>query len=281
MKHNIIAFGPVSRIISIGSVSLLLLLLHLLASSQLAVQGGTISNDDSNIVLTGAYAQLADSTLNGTSAVQFQIENNNTGTLPPDANSSSATQTYENITLRGEIGSTVVNGTSDNQTTEAVGDGYVITGRWRVVANQTLLDMITGPWEVVANQTLLDRFFANLTIAPTNGIEPHKYIIIEDTGPSFALTKSGNNASMSNINVTIYRNNNNNTTNVTAPAHLEIRGNNNVLQLVVNMENKPLPPELLILHLLDEKPVYGTVQEIGVEKLFDMDKILYSYSSST
>jgi hypothetical protein len=57
MKHNIIAFGPVSRIISIGSISLLLLLLlDLLASSQLAVQGGTISNDDSNIVLTGAYA---------------------------------------------------------------------------------------------------------------------------------------------------------------------------------------------------------------------------------
>jgi hypothetical protein len=280
MKHNIIAFGPVSRIISIGSISLLLLLLHLLASSQLAVQGGTICNDDSNVVLTGAYAQPADSTLNGTSATTDQIENNNSGTLPPDANSSRATQTYENVTLRGEIGSTVVNGTSDNQTTEAVGDGYVITGRWRAVANQTLLDMITGRWEAVANQTLLDRFVANLTIAPTDGIESHKYIIIEDTGPSFGLTKSGNNTSMSNINVTIYRNNNN-ITNVTAPAHLEFRGNNNVLQLVVNMENKPLPPELLILHLLDEKPVYGTVQEIAVENLFDRDKILHSYSSST
>jgi hypothetical protein len=280
VKHNIIAFGPVSRIISIGSISLLLLLLHLLASSQLAVQGGTISNDDSNTVLTGAYAQPADSTLNGTSATTDQIENNNTGTLPPDANSSSATQTYENITLRGQVGSTVVNGTSDNQTTEAVDDGYVITGRWRLVANQTLLDMMTGRWGVVANQSLLDRFVANLTIAPTNGIEPHKYIIIEETGPSFALTKSGNNTSMSNINVTIYPNNNN-ITNVTAPAHLEIRGNNNVLQLVVNIENKPLPPELLILRLLDEKPVYGTVQEIAVENLFDMDKILRSYSSST
>ena len=264
MKHNIIAFGPVSRIISIGSISLLLLLLHLLASSQLAVQGGTICNDGSSVVLTGAYAQPADSTLNGTSATTDQIENNNTGTLPPDANSSSATQTYENITLRGQVGSTVVNGTSDNQTTEAVGDGYVITGRWRIVANQTLLDMMTGRWGVVANQTLLDRFVANLTIAPTNGIEPHKNIIIEETGQSFALTKSGNNTSMSNINVTIYPNNNN-ITNVTAPAHLEIRGNNNVLQLVVNTENKPLPPELLILHLLDEKPVYGTVQEIAVE----------------
>jgi hypothetical protein len=280
MKHNIIAFGPVSRIISIGSISLLLLLLHLLASSQLGVQGGTICNDDCNVVLTGAYAQPADSTLNGTSATTDQIENNNTGTLPPDANSSSATQTYENITLRGQIGSTVVNGTSDNQTTEAVDDGYVITGRWRVVANQTLLDMMTGRWGVVANQTLLDRFIANLTIAPTNGIEPHKNIIIEETGSSFALTKSGNNTSMSNINVTIYRNNDI-ITNVTAPAHLEIRGNNNVLQLVVNMENKPLPSELLILRLLDEKPVYGTVQEIAVENLFDMDKILYSYSSST
>jgi hypothetical protein len=264
MKHNIIAFGPVSRIISIGSISLLLLLLHLLASSQLGVQGGTICNDDCNVVLTGAYAQPADSTLNGTSATTDQIENNNTGTLPPDANSSSATQTYENITLRGQIGSTVVNGTSDNQTTEAVDDGYVITGRWRVVANQTLLDMMTGRWGVVANQTLLDRFIANLTIAPTNGIEPHKNIIIEETGSSFALTKSGNNTSMSNINVTIYRNNDI-ITNVTAPAHLEIRGNNNVLQLVVNMENKPLPSELLILRLLDEKPVYGTVQEIAVE----------------
>jgi hypothetical protein len=280
MKHNIIAFGPVSRIISIGSISLLLLLLHLLASSQLGVQGGTICNDDCNVVLTGAYAQPADSTLNGTSATTDQIENNNTGTLPPDANSSSATQTYENITLRGQIGSTVVNGTSDNQTTEAVDDGYVITGRWRVVANQTLLDMMTGRWGVVANQTLLDRFIANLTIAPTNGIEPHKNIIIEETGSSFALTKSGNNTSMSNINVTIYRNNDI-ITNVTAPAHLEIRGNNNVLQLVVNMENKPLPSELLILRLLDEKPMYGTVQEIAVENLFDMDKILYSYSSST
>jgi hypothetical protein len=280
MKHNIIAFGPVSRIISVGSISLLLLLLHLLAGSQLGVLGGTICNDDCNVVLTGAYAQPADSTLNGTSATTDQIENNNTGTLPPDANSSSATQTYENITLRGQIGSTVVNGTSDNQTTEAVGDGYVITGRWRVVANQTLLDMITGRWGVVANQTLLDRFIANLTIAPTNGIEPHKNIIIEETGSSFALTKSGNNTSMSNINVTIYRNNDI-ITNVTAPAHLEIRGNNNVLQLVVNMENKPLPSELLILRLLDEKPMYGTVQEIAVENLFDMDKILYSYSSST
>jgi hypothetical protein len=33
----------------------------------------------------------------------------------------------------------------------------------------------------------------------------------------------------------------------------------------MKMENKPLPPELLILRLLDEKPVYGTVQEIAVE----------------
>jgi hypothetical protein len=214
------------------------------------------------------------------SATTDQIENNNTGSRPPDANSSSATQTYENITLRGEIGSIVVNGTSDNQTTEAVGDGYVMTGRWRAVANQTVLDMTTGHWRAVANQTVLDRFVANLTIAPTNGIEPHKYIIIEDTGPSSAVTKSGNNTSMSNINVTIYRNNNN-ITNVTALAHLEMRGNNNVLQLVVNTENKPLPPELLILHLLDEKPVYGIVQEIAVENLFDMDKILHSYSSST
>jgi hypothetical protein len=237
-------------------------------------------------VAIGALSLFLSSTNNGIpiASAQFVIPDEDNGASPspspPDANSSSATQTYENITLRGEIGSTVVNGTSDNQTTEAVGDGYVITGRWRVVANQTLLDMMTGRWEVVANQTLLDRFIANLTIAPTNGIEPHKYIIIEETGPSFALTKSGNNTSMSNINVTIYRNNDI-ITNVTAPAHLEIRGNNNVLQLVVNMENKPLPPELLILHLLDEKPVYGTVQEIAVENLFDMDKILHSYSSST
>jgi hypothetical protein len=30
----------------------------------------------------------------------------------------------------------------------------------------------------------------------------------------------------------------------------------------MKMGNRPLPPELLILHLLDEKPVYGIVQEI-------------------
>jgi hypothetical protein len=42
----------------------------------------------------------------------------------------------------------------------------------------------------------------------------------------------------------------------------------------MKMENKPLPPELVILHLLDEKAVYGTVQEIGVERAFDLDKAL-------
>jgi hypothetical protein len=81
--------------------------------------------------------------------------------------------------VRGIIGSSLptqdVGIPSDNNNSS--GNGYVLAGRFRVVANQSIVD----------------RFVAEMDIAATNGSTAFHNITIEETAPfRFQLTESGN-----------------------------------------------------------------------------------------
>lgn len=269
MKHNLIRFRTKFGVIAISSVSFLLLV-HIAFDSQLTRQEeDTKGSDNSTIVLVNAYAQLDDFNLDGSSKNRTSSGNNNnnenisamTATFDND-NSSTDTDQLENTSafkeIRGDVGGMIIEDSvggaiieeRENQTTQAIrgGEEYVVTGQWRIVANQSILE----------------RFVTKLTIARTDGTESHN-IIMEDVGPYFDLNRTGN-VMISEFPAIIYRNNFNLTT-FSAPVQLEIRGNN-IVQFAVtinNDNNNSLPAGLQILRLLDERLVYGTVQIVTVE----------------
>ncbi len=253
----------------IGSVSFLLLL-YIVSGSQLASQGDTGASANTATAFINAYAQSSDFNLNGTSENDTSGGNNNhesipttTGTFNYDSSSTGAnTDQLENtpafMEIRGHIGGMITEdstggatiGDAENETAQSIRGGkeYVMTGHWRVVANQSILE----------------RFVANLTIARTDGMESH-IIIIEDEGPRFDLSSTGN-IITSEFPATIYRNNFNLTT-ISAPVQLSLRGNN-IMQFsaTINNDNSTsLPASLQILRLLDERPVFGTVDIVTTE----------------
>ncbi|HXG06182.1 MAG TPA: hypothetical protein VNI77_02515 [Nitrososphaera sp.] len=248
----------------IGSLSFLLLL-HIAVGGQLTSQENTSGIGNSDTVFISAYAQTSDPNLNGT------VENNTgnsrynnsetirgtTVTFDNGNNKSAQTDRLENIPslreIRGHVGGMIAEDSTggvimeegENKTARSIrsGEEYVVTGHWRVVANQSILE----------------RFVTNLTIARIDGMESH-IIIIEDVGPRFDINHTGN-IMTSRFPATIYRNNFNLTT-VTVPIQLELRGNN-IAQFSVDIDDEnidSLPVALQILRLIDEEPLYGTVQ---------------------
>ncbi len=92
---------------------------------------------------------------------------------------STSTANASTLLVRGIIGSSLptqdVGIPSDNNSSS--GNGYVLAGRFRVVANQSIVD----------------RFVAEMDIAATNGSTAFHNITIEETAPfRFQLTESGN-----------------------------------------------------------------------------------------
>ena len=92
---------------------------------------------------------------------------------------STSTVNASTFLVRGIIGSSLstqdVGIPSDNNS--GSGNGYVLAGRFRVVANQSIVD----------------RFVAEMDIAATNGSTAFHNITIEETAPfRFQLTESGN-----------------------------------------------------------------------------------------
>jgi hypothetical protein len=92
---------------------------------------------------------------------------------------STSTANASTFLVRGIIGSSLptqgVGVPSDNNNSS--GNGYVLAGRFRVVANQSIVD----------------RFVAEMDIAATNGSTAFHNITIEETAPfRFQLTESGN-----------------------------------------------------------------------------------------
>lgn len=267
MKHNLIPFRPNFGVMAIGSVSFLLLL-YIAFGSQLTSQEDTKASVNSAAVFINAYAQSNEFNLNGTSENSTGSSNNDLESIPATTrtfdnyNSSTNTDQFDNTPafkeIRGYIGGMIIDVSAggatieegDNQTAQSIRGGkeYVMTGQWRIVANQSILE----------------RFVTNLTIARTDGMESHN-IIIEDVGPNFDLNSSGNSVT-SEFPAIIYRNNFNLTT-IPAPVQLELRGNN-IMQFAVTINsdnNDSLPVGLQILRLLDERPVYGTVQIVTTE----------------
>ncbi|MEW6604077.1 MAG: hypothetical protein AB1351_05240 [Thermoproteota archaeon] len=232
---------------AIGSVSFLLLL-YIAFGSQLASQDNTKGGDNSaTAIFIRAYAQSDNFDLNGTS------EGTDNGTISSsgiddgrDASQLGNTSVFKEV--RGDVGGMIVDsagGAIENQTTQVTGEEYVITGSWRIIVNQSILE----------------RFVTNLTIARTDGMESHN-IIMEDVGPYFDLSSNGNIVT-SEFPATIYRNNFNLTT-LSASVQIEIKGNN-IVQFAADIDDNSLPAGLQILRLLDEKPVYGTVQIVAIE----------------
>ncbi len=80
--------------------------------------------------------------------------------------------------VRGIIGSSLpAQDTEAPSETNNTGSSYVLAGRFRVFANQSIVD----------------RFIAEIDIAPTNGTTTFHNVTIEDTVPfRFQLTESGN-----------------------------------------------------------------------------------------
>jgi hypothetical protein len=92
---------------------------------------------------------------------------------------STSTANASTFLVRGIIGSSLptqdVGVPSDNNNSS--GNGYILAGRFRVVANQSIVD----------------RFVAEMDIAATNGSTAFHNITIEETAPfRFQLTESGN-----------------------------------------------------------------------------------------
>jgi hypothetical protein len=91
---------------------------------------------------------------------------------------STLTTNASTFLVRGIIGSSLP--AEDIETpseTNNTGSSYVLAGRFRIVANQSIVD----------------RFVAEIDIAPTNGTTTFHNITIEDTVPfRFQLTESGN-----------------------------------------------------------------------------------------
>jgi hypothetical protein len=236
MKHRLISFCTKSGAIALSSVSFLLLL-DIVVGSQLASIDNTNGNSNFAHVFS-AYAQPLVSDLNGTLMT-------NEESIAIDNDTSQNTYVFKEV--RGDVGGMIIDSADAavNQTAQSgVGD-YVVTGTWRLVANQSILE----------------RFVANLTIARTDGMEFHN-ILIEDVGPYVELRDNGSTMT-SEFMATIYRNNFNFTT-VTAPVQLEIRGDK-VIQIAAHLGDISPPASLEILHLLDEKPLYGTIQTVALE----------------
>ncbi|HEX7032548.1 MAG TPA: hypothetical protein VF172_06070 [Nitrososphaera sp.] len=254
---------------AVGSVSFLLLL-HIAFGSQLTNQEDIKGSDNSATILINAYAQSDDLNLNDTSENSTGSGSNNNETVRAttartfdnDNNSSTDADQFDSTSglkeIRGFIGGMITEDSAggiiieegENRTAQSMrgGEEYVVTGQWRVVANQSVLE----------------RFVANLTIARTDGMESHN-IIMEDVGPNFHLNRNGN-IMTSEFPVLIYRNNFNLTA-ISAPVQLELRGNN-IMQFAITIGNdntNSLPAGLQILELLDERPVYGTVRIVTVE----------------
>lgn len=246
MKHSLIFFRTKSGAMAIGSVSFLLLL-YIAFGSQLASQDNTKGGDNSAAAISiRAYAQSDNFDLNDTS------EGTDNGTIPSGIDDGRDASQLDNASVfkevRGDVGGMIVDftgGAIENQTAQAIREEYVITGNWRIIVNQSILE----------------RFVTNLTIARIDGMESHN-IIMEDVGPYFDLS-SNDNTVTSEFPAKIYRNNFNLTT-LSAPVQLEIRGNN-IVQFVVDIGDNSLPAGLQILRLLDERPVYGTVQIVTIE----------------
>lgn len=237
MKHRLNLFCTKPGAIALSSVSFLLLL-DIVVGSQLTSIDNTRGNSNFGDVVS-VYAQPLDSGLNGTSVT-------NDESIGSDSDTSQNDSAFKEV--RGDIGGLIMASADDagiNQTIQTGEGDYVVTGQWRLVANQSILE----------------RFVTNLTISRTDGMESHN-ILLEDVGPYVELNDNGSTMT-SEFLATIYRNNFNFTT-ITAPVQLEIRGDS-IIQIAADLGDISPPASLEILRLLDEKPLYGTIQTITLE----------------
>lgn len=214
----------------------------LIVTGMLVLLYASVGIDDSgteysdNKVLSAAYAQEPNDT-----ATTSLLDNatNNTVTASVDT----AIQNESSFLLRGLVGTTVtVQTTSDieENATSQQDDHYVITGRWRLFVNESLVE----------------RFVANLTVARTDGSEYHNFII-ENIGRSPPFV--GNS---STIMTQLY-------TNSTSPStianiSLEIRDKVLVMTDIEIIDEAIEDVERQnILRIIDRQSIYGIVEFQG------------------
>ena len=168
---------------------------------------------------------------------------------------STSTTNASTFLVRGIIGSSVptqdVGVPSDNNNSS--GNGYVLAGRFRVVANQSIVD----------------RFVAEMDIAATNGSTAFHNITIEETAPfRFQLTESGDGTNTttgtgsippisSNLMTRIYVDGNTPVID-NVPLTISLRGQVLVVESIDIDETKIIDPaQRDILRVIDGQSFYG------------------------
>ena len=217
--------------IAIGGIALLSFA-GLAAASQLAGHG--FSNHHAQ---SAAYAQIVIPDEDNNTTISTALENN--------------IQNASTFLLRGFIGSTVqvgeagiaAGGGRDNRTDQD--DGYVITGRWRLLVNETLVQ----------------RFVANMTVAKIDGSESRN-IIIENIPTRPGIERNDNNTTIAELDAKIYLNEDS-AASITAPVRLEVIGDS-VIRLAPDIEERMIENEdiqqLEILRQLEGSAIYGSIE---------------------
>jgi hypothetical protein len=170
---------------------------------------------------------------------------------------STSTANASTFLVRGIIGSSLptqdVGVPSDNNNSS--GNGYILAGRFRVVANQSIVD----------------RFVAEMDIAATNGSTAFHNITIEETAPfRFQLTESGNGTNTttgtgsippvsSNLRTRIYVDGNTPVID-NVPLTISLRGQVLAIEGIDIDETKIIDPaQRDILSVVDGQSFYGIV----------------------
>jgi hypothetical protein len=190
-------------------------------------------NINNKSILSAAYAQIIIPDEDSTIVATTNLEND--------------TQNASTFLLRGFIGSTVqieeedAGGDQANQTNQ---NDYVITGRWRLLVNETLVQ----------------RFVANMTVVKTDGSEPRN-IVIENIPTRPGIERNGN-ITVAELDAKVYPSDDSDAS-ITVPVQLEVIGNN-VVRLVLDIDERMAESEdisqLGILRPLGGSAIYGSVE---------------------
>jgi hypothetical protein len=237
--------------LTIVAAVLLLLLMSVAAVSQFVSQGNARINNR-HVINTAAHGQLTPQDEEG---MDSATETMNTITDISSSNSNNL-QNASSFVIRGAIGGIIVSSTAarsdqGNQTNQDEGAaGYVV---------------VTGRWRMVVNQSLVDRFVANLTIAGIGGRSPSYNIIAEDVGGFFDLQRNDN-VLISEITAKIYPSNNRSASIIT-PIQVEVRGNNIVQIVPLGIDDRMFgadedtqESQLQILRSINRQAIYGIIQ---------------------
>jgi len=228
------------------SISLMLLLyFSIMNVSPFIIQNNNTHDNSITGGIPSVYAQFPFPGIIGSGEPQTDANNNETVTTPSSRDIVKSTSVY---TLRGLIGNTI-------SSTAPQSGGTV---RQNNLGNSQVDYVMTGRWRMAVNQSLLQGFVANTTLVKIDGSQSQN-ILIRNMGHGFNISGDSANIVVRQMPISISVNDNifDNTSHATVQLL-----SNSVIKIVVNVDKStpPVESEDVILRVIDGRAFYGTLE---------------------